>query len=791
MIEPFTAFSKFGVSESAPVGAPLQRSRAIAGNNEIGFSAAPGGNKGSFARVMSLFGFRAGRSMALLLCLGALLTALNAGATQNRSGAGSGNGSVTAPARPASTNDFWSVEDPAERDRLPLYQTIPAATRDQLTLNTNRPLPGAGKDWTRSHADSGGTRFSSLKQIHRGNVSRLEPAWTYHSRDGMGNIQCNPVIVGGIVYAPTVGEHVVAIDGRNGQELWRFKPEGRPAYRGLTFWQDAGSGESRLFFVAGPWLYALNPKTGQPVDGFGQSGRVRSGPAVVAPVIFDRILVIAGFDRDVFAFDALSGKKLWTFHTIPQPGEFGAETWEQPESGANCWGGMSLDEDRGIVYVSTGSPKPNFVGVHHRGDNLFANCVIALEARTGKRLWHFQEIRHDIWDLDIPAPPNLLTVERDGLKIDAVAQVTKIGNTLLLDRVTGKPLFPFRLRRAPVSKLPGERTSPYQPDVELPEPFAKQIFTADDVTDRSEEAREFVLNQVRRANFGWFQPFDEGKPTALRGFHGGAEWTGAAVDPAAGRLYVSANELPWIVTVYRSDEVPRSPGEPPTRGEEIFLTACSSCHGKNREGVGVAPPLQGIRHRLNDAQVTELLLNGRNAMPAAPPMSDEERKALLDFLFLRDRPQAKMDSNAPPRYTHNGYPKLLDHEGYPGCKPPWGTLNCLDLNTGRLIWKVPLGEHPELTAAGIPKTGTENFGGAIATAGGLVFCGGTRDQKIRAFDADTGAELWSHKLPYGGYAPPATYEINGRQYVIIPATGGGKLGGPMGDAYVAFALPEK
>jgi len=691
-------------------------------------------------------------------------------------------------AAPGRDPGFWAAEDPAARAALPEFMTLPAAAPESLTpAPAGWPL-GAAADWPRSHADQAGTRYSRLRQIDRSNVAKLEPAWVYHSKDGPGNMQCNPVAVGGVVYAPTTGGHVVALDGRNGRELWRFKPEGRPAHRGLTYWKSR-PGPDRLLFPAGDWLYALDPRDGSPVAGFGEGGRVRSGASVVPPVVHNGVVALAGFDRDVFGFDLQTGRKLWTFRTIPGPGEYGAETWDGPESGANCWGGMALDEERGLLFLSTGSPKPNFVGTHHRGDNLFANCVLALDMRTGERVWHFQEIRHDIWDLDIPAPPNLLTVARDGRPVAALAQVTKLGNTLLLDRATGKPLFPVRLRRAPVSKLAGERTAAHQPAIELPEPFARQEFKLEDVTTRTEEAREHVLNQVRRAAYGWFEPFEEGRPTVLYGIHGGAEWTGAAVDPQAGRLYVSANELAWIVTVYRSDETPRKPGEPPTRGETVYQAACASCHGANREGVGVAPPLQGIRHRLTDAAVADIMANGRNGMPAAPPMEPADHRALLDFLFIRDRATAPEPADAPPRHTHNGYPKLLDHEGYPGTRPPWGTLNALDLNTGRLLWKVPLGEHPELTAQGLPPTGTENFGGAIATAGGLVFCAGTRDEKIRAFDADTGAELWSHKLPWGGYAPPATYEIDGRQYVIIAATGGGKLGGPMGDAWVAFALP--
>jgi quinoprotein glucose dehydrogenase len=558
----------------------------------------------------------------------------------------------------------------------------------------------------------------------------------------------------------------------------------------LLYWPGEGTHGPRLLFNAGDHLHALDPASGRPLPEFGDGGKVATGPVVVAGAVFKHVLVIPGFHRDVYGYDVRTGTKLWHFNTISSPGESGAETWDKPGSGANCWGGMALDEHRGVAYIATGSPKPNFIGIHHRGDNLYANCVLALDALTGGYIWHFQEIRHDIWDLDIPAAPNLVTVRRDGIAVDAVAQVTKLGNTLLLDRMTGEPLFDVVLRRAPASKLPGERTADYQPDIRLPEPFARQVFSPKDVTDRTPEAREYVEAQIQRANFGWFEPFEDGVPTVFYGIHGGAEWTGAAVDPNHGILYVSSNELPWIITVHRTDDIPRPPGMPLTRGEVVYREACATCHGLNREGVGVSPPLQGLRHRMTDEVLSALLDEGRNLMPAAPPMSSEDRMALMDHVFLRDRPNPDPDGVAPPVYTSDGYRKLLDHEGYPGSRPPWGTLNAIDLNSGKRLWQVPLGEHPELTADGLPITGTENFGGPIVTAGGLVFCAGTRDEKIRAFDSETGEELWSWKLPWGGYAPPATFEVDGRQYLVIAATGGGKLGGRMGDAYVAFHLGD-
>lgn len=704
----------------------------------------------------------------------------------------------------AAADDPWAVESRDRRAGLPRYEVVPGASVSELTAHNGHPTEEASRRWARSHGDNGSRRYSSLTEINRTNVAGLEIAWTYHSGDGTGNLQSNPMIVDGVIYSPTVGRSVVAVDGVTGKERWRFKPEGdaRPAFRGLTYWPGDEVAASRLLFTAGAYLYALDPRTGQPLQSFSQGGRLRLpgnapgefGASTVAPVVFERTLIVPGFERDVWAFDVVTGEQSWTFHTIPRPGEYGADTWTDPTSyGANCWGGMALDDQRGIAYLTTGSPKPNFNGTRHWGNNLFANCVVALDARTGGRLWHFQEIRHDIWDLDIPAPPVLTTITREGRRVDVVAAVTKLGNTLLLDRVTGQPVFPVRLRRAPTSTLPGERTASYQPDIELPEPFARQVFTTNDITRRTTAAHEFVSNLVAASNFGWFEPFSDSRPTILFGIHGGAEWTGACVDPRNGHLYVSGNELPWAITVYRDEPEPPFPSNaPPTRGKVLYDQSCAQCHGPDRIGIATAPPLRGLSRRSNDDQVRSLLKTGRNLMPIAPEMSESDTQALLDFLFLRDRPagNATAAKTDRPIYRDKGYPKLLDNEGYPGCTPPWGTLTCIDLNTGRRVWQVPLGEYPELTARGIPKTGTENFGGPIVTAGGVVFCGGTRDQRIRAFDAASGNELWSADLPYGGYAPPSTYAAGGRQYVVIPATGGGKLGGPTGDALVAFTLPD-
>lgn len=697
--------------------------------------------------------------------------------------------------------DYWSVEDAKARERLPLYKIIPAAKPEELTPANGYPKPETFRTWHRSHGDNGGMRYSLLDQINRQNVTNLQQAWIYHSGDGSNNLQCNPIIVGEIMIAPTPGRFMVGINAENGKERWRFKPEGRPAFRGLIYWGGRENAKERVMFCAGKYLYALDPGTGEAIPTFGETGhtllpgRVQGGfgAATAGPAIFKEIIVVPGFEKDVWGFDVVTGKHLWSFHTVPHPGEFGYETWDHTEEyAANCWTGMALDEVRGIAYISTGGAKPNFIGVGHRGDNLFANCLIALDAATGKRLWHFQEIPHDLWDRDISAPPNLATITREGKRVDVVAVTTKNADTLLLDRVTGKPIFPFRMRRAPTSDLPGEVTAPYQPDLELPERFGKMEFTAKDLTDRTPEAAEFAAAQFKSVTTGFFRPASLGHPNLYWGMDGGAEWSGACVDPGTGWLYISANNLGWMISIFRDDDPPNDPSAPKSRGRLVYETACAQCHGLNKMGIGVAPPLRGLRFRLSDSELMRQVRTGTNGMTAFPNMSEADLKAVTDYLLLRDgvTPPPNVKSERP-RYGFTGYPRFLDNEGYPASKPPWGTLNCLDLNTGRLVWKVPLGDYPELTAQGVPKTGTENYGGAIATAGGLLFCSGTRDAKIRAFDKQTGAELWSGKLPWVGSAPPTTYSINGRQFVVIASTGN-KLGrqNEYGDAYVAFALPE-
>ena len=674
----------------------------------------------------------------------------------------------------------------ARPEHQPEYRTLPAASVEELTAALPAQENMHPGDWTRAHGDNTSGGYSALREITRENVRQLKPSWTYHSADlpkagdlpkdltTVTGLESNPVVVEGVMYGPTAGDAFVAIDAVTGRERWRFKPEGQPAVRGLVYWRGGEGNGPRLYFSSGNWMYALDAATGRPVETFGTHGRV-AARGTVAPSLYRNLVIIPCWNV-MRAFDVVTGEPAWHFDLIAEPSK--GLTW-----GANSWGGMALDEGRGIAYVSTGSPHPNFLGMKHQGDDLYANSVVALRAETGELLWHFQEVRHDIWDWDIPAPPNLVTVTREGKRFDAVAQVTKIGNTLVLDRVTGKTLFPIRLRRAPASDIPGETTAEWQPDIELPEPFARRTFGPEQITELNPEAHAYVTKKIAaaKARFGWFLPVSESAPTIWYSSLGGAEWTGASFDAEREWLFVNANDFPcW--SVVRKLDVPAPVNTP---GSRAYAQYCAGCHAADRTGAS-APSLLPYVGRVNMSAVMRIAKNGYRSMPPAP-VPEARVRPLMDFLSGKDAPKP-----TPKPLRQELQPvwlgRVTDAKGYPGVKPPWGTLNAINLRTGRVEWKAPLGEYEELTKAGVPITGTENFGATVLTATGILFCAGTPDQKIRAFDSRTGAQLWEYKLPFAAYAQPAVYEAGGREYLVIAATGGGKPGSPVGDAYVAFGL---
>ena len=681
-------------------------------------------------------------------------------------------------------------------------------------VTAQRDAARAG-EWRVYTGNPGATRYSPLDQINITNVNQLQVAWVYHTGDlppdGHGEIQATPIVVDGVLYATTPKVAVIALRADEGTLLWRFdafpnRPTQPHVNRGVVY------SDGRVFFAVDRRLYALDARTGQPIRTFGDSGRgwVDLGEGLGQDV-GDRYLVSTSpgvAHKDVLiwgtrvgeeegsapghirAYDARTGKIRWTFHTIPWPAEYGYDTWP-PEAfktagGANSWAGMTVDTARGIVYIPTGSATPDFYGAERVGANLFANSLLALDATTGKRLWHFQTVHHDLWDRDLPAAPNLVTVTRDGSRVEAVAQITKSGFVFLFDRTSGKPLFDVVERAVPASDLHGEQAWSTQPFPVKPAPFARQAIREADVT--ASERRRFRL---LRHN-GLFTPPSRAGSVVLPGFDGGGEWGGAAVDPETATLYVNASDVPWIAAMRETGSASASSGEPWT-GVTLYAASCASCHGVDRRGRDRAPSLIGLDARLTVEQLEQLLAQGRGFMPSFAKLSQFEKCGIIAYLLSKPctaRPGRGLPTiqRLPPPFVFAGYERWRDSAGLPAIKPPWGTLSAIDLNTGEYRWRIPLGEFAALTARGIPVTGTEQYGGPIVTRGGLVFIAATQDAKLRALDKSTGRVVWEAMLPAPGYATPSTYAVRGRQFVVV-AAGGGKLGSKSSDTYIAFSLP--
>ncbi len=671
---------------------------------------------------------------------------------------------------------------------------------------------GHDRDWPAYGGSSEGARYSPIKQITRSNVSRLRVAWTYDCADGPGDPQTQPIVVDGVLFGVTPKHKVVALDAATGKLLWRFDSgiPGRGPNRGLTYW--AQGDDRRIFAAVQSYVYALDARTGKAIPAFGEEGRIdlreglgrdpqKQSIALTTPgVVFKDLLIVGGRlpeslpapPGDIRAYDVRTGKLRWSFHTIPHPGEFGYDTWPKDawtySGAANNWPGMAVDQARGIVYVPTGSAASDFYGADRLGDDLFANCLLALNAQTGERIWHFQAVKHDVWDRDFPSPPTLVRVKRDGKMVDAVAQTTKQGWVYLFNRSNGEPLFPIAYHEVPRSTVPGEVTSGTQPLPAKPAPFARQLLTEDTLTDRTPEAHAWALDQFRKfRSGGQFVPFTLAQETVIfPGFDGGAEWGGSAFDPETGILYVNSNDLAW------TSRLAENKGG--ASGRQLYLTNCGSCHGDNMQG---APPqipsLVNLRAKEGSRQISAIIRQGGGRMPSFPTLNAPDVAAISEYVLSGESKELAGAAPSPinQKYRFTGYHKFLDLEGYPAVAPPWGTLNAINLNTGEYAWKIPLGEYPDLAAKGVKGTGTENYGGPIVTAGGLLFIGATNfDKKFHAFDKKTGKLLWESTLPFSGNATPITYETSGKQYVVIYATGG-KSGryGPSGGIYVAYALP--
>ncbi|WP_247234721.1 PQQ-binding-like beta-propeller repeat protein [Telluribacter sp. SYSU D00476] len=677
------------------------------------------------------------------------------------------------------------------------------------------------QDWAEYNGGPDRNHYSPLTQIDTGNVSQLKVAWEYASggADTVRNttqLQCNPIVINGVLYGVSAGSQAFALEAATGRELWKTNLTDDTfsmTSRGVTHWTDGKA--SRIFFGYGSYLYALDARTGKPIATFGNGGKINLRDGLERPgaddyvisntpgVIYKDLIIMgtrvnesaAALPGDIRAYNVRTGRVVWAFRTVPRPGEYGYDTW--PKDGyknvgaANNWMGMAIDRKRGIVYAPTGSAAFDFYGGNRPGSNLFANCLLALDAGTGKRLWHFQTVHHDIWDRDIPAPPNLFTVVHGGKKIDAVSVLSKQGFLFVFDRVTGKPLFPIEERAFPASDIPGEQAWPTQPIPLKPAPFTRQSFTEKDLSPYiTGNEREEIVAEIRKAKTGQpFIPLGWERTIFFPGTDGGPQWGGAAVDENS-ILYVPAKENPVYSAI---KDAPKQQGTTASvTGKKLYEANCGACHGATREGShdGTYPSLLNLSVRSNEPAVHQLLAKGRGMMPAFTQLKEAERKAIVDFLFGKESAVATEDRPARTTvpYSHTGYNRWYDSKGYPISQPPWGTLTAINMHTGDHLWQVPLGEYPELTAQGVPPTGTDNYGGAVVTRGGLLFIAASRDEQIRAIDRRTGKTLWQAPLPAAGYATPSTYSVNGKQYVVI-ACGGGKLKTRSGDKYVAFALP--
>jgi glucose dehydrogenase/cytochrome c553 len=771
-----------------------------------------------------------------------------------------------------------------------------------LTAPSGGSLLAQSVSWP-AYGGTNGDHYSSLSQINRANVDRLKVAWVFDTGE-RGDIQTNPIIIGRTLFAYTPSQKVIALDAITGKLKWKFDSgvtSTQPA-RGVAYWSEGK--DERIFAGVMNYLYCLDAKTGKPISSFGEKGRIdlrkglrepwkQQSIALTSPgSIYKDLIIVGGRNPethpappgDIRAFDVHTGALRWVFHTIPRPGEPGFESWPhdawKTAGAANNWAGMTVDAKRGIVYVPTGSAVMDFYGGDRIGDDLYADTLLALDAETGKLLWHFQGVHHDVWDRDFPAAPALYNVDKDGESIPALAQISKQTYVFLFNRVTGAPLFPVHERPFPSSTVPGEKTSPTQPVPELPAPFGRQQLTEGMLTNRTPEAHAWAVEEFSKLRSkGQFYPLAVNQQTVVfPGFDGGGEWSGPAVDLATDTLFVGSTEMAWLggldpVTsggssgeqIYRRQcaichGVNRG-GSPPTfptlvevekrlgtakvtadihngtgrmpsfpnlddlkiaalldylrtpvsagsgkeafipaaagpepgdkAGAEVYAKRCAACHGDHQQGIPpVFPMLTGIGARMTDAQVRAIILHGKGKMPAVTDISDAQVDALLRFLGVGST--VAPATSSVPEYTFTGYRKFLDPDGYPAIALPWGTLNAIDLKTGKYLWKIPLGEYPELAARGMKDTGSEMYGGPIVTAGGVLFIGATvYDRKFRAFDTRNGHLLWETVLPFAGIATPATYMVNGRQYVVIAASGGRDPRGPVGGEYVAFALPRR
>ena len=687
---------------------------------------------------------------------------------------------------------------------------------------------GTWRDYGGS-ADS--MQYSSLRQIDASNVGQLQRVWSQPAPGPSGRFSFGPLVVDDVMYVVGKDNAVIALEASTGKVLWTRALPDTPTNRGFNYWESADRSDRRLIFAVDSFLQQIDARTGEFVRSFGTAGKLdlRAGLPRAGNVqsgtpgkVFENLIILGSATGesygsppgDLRAFDVRTGAPVWTFHTIPRPGEFGHDTWPKDAwkyaGGANTWGEISIDVPRGIVYFPTGSPTFDLYGGDRIGTNLFGNCLLALDARTGKRLWHQQLVHHDLWDYDLVAAPKLLTVRHNGLTVDIVAQASKTGMLFVFDRVTGAPLWPIEERPVPTSDVPGEQAWPTQPFTTTPPPFSRLAFSPDDVNPYVDAAERAALTRrlSQARNEGIFTP-----PTLTREFvvvpgqHGGANFGSTAGDPETGMVYVRAIDAPTIHQLRPWDaSAVRTEGETrEERGLSAYAQVCQACHGEARpEGIRTLDRASILSiKQLGADRVRAAIREGRGQMPAVPEsrLSAQGLEALI--AYLQDPTAAPGPARIPPplplsteheRYTGPLGTTFRTKSGTPVLGPPWARIVAYDLNVGTIKWTAALGTVPELAAKGVTNTGNDSRihrNGLVVTAGGLVFVGSNGDRTVRAFAKDTGRVLWEHTLPASPEGMPAVYEVGGRQYVAFFAStpqGGGEASA---QGYYVFALPPR
>lgn len=708
------------------------------------------------------------------------------------------------------------------------------------TLFAEKPVD-INRTWSTYKADNEGTAYSVLDQVTLYNVNQLEVAWTHKFSDAPegsrgANSESNPIIIDGVMYTMSARHRVYALNATTGEQVWSFDPfngaAGGGVGRGVTYYEDGA--DKRIMFTGGDQLFSVNAATGRLITSFGNGGKVsmnagmRGDPDKISVIpttpgiIYQDLYIIGNEVSELYgaepghirAYHVKTGALVWTFHTVPQPGELGYDSWPEDAwkyvGGANNWGGMTVDEKRGMVFLSTGSPTYDYYGKDRVGNNLFGNSVVALDARTGKYRWHFQTIHHDLWDYDLPAAPNLITVIHNGKKIDAVAQTSKLGYIYTFNRDTGVPLWPIEERPVPASDIPGEVASPTQPFPTKPKPYARQIITEADIANYSKASHDTLIQRFKSFRYeGPFTPPSIKGTFMMPGSRGGSSWGGGAVDPSKGIIYVKSNDSPEIATMKKVVQNETANLSAYAQGKALYNTYCVACHMPDKNGDESGnPSLVAIETRLSREDALNKIKRGGGKMPSFASVIAGKEEAIISYLFEKEpsaprsgREQSFLKeiqaNNAANKIAEikeddqylnlTAYGQFTDNERRQGIKPPFGQLHAINLNTGEFEWTVTIGNTPDSQLPGTPETGASGSAGPLVTKGGLLFIGSTRDRKFRALDQKTGKIVWEYTLPGIANANPSTYWSNGKQYIAISVAG--DAANPAG-YMIAFALPK-